>query len=376
MGGLLLVCLANALIDPLRLTPLVSLPGFNAEKPHGHKLGQRVVKSVHLALGDYDAWVLGTSRAGALFSPEHPFFRSERVYNAALMQSSMVEIAHVFDYAARHQDLDTVLIGLDFAAFNARRRTSGDFSESGFAGHSPWWLLAKSLPSGQTLELSFHTLAINLGLESPSDEASVMAEILGEYANDARVAFRFSIRYFLRRPDLYGCYLYDRERVEILGRIVRAARAGGARVVLLISPVHALQLETMRAVDLFEAFEQWKRDLTAVVGAEAPLWDFSGYNAFTTEPLPEEKGPMRWYTESSHYRPELGQVVLDRLAEPDGGPSDFGTRLTRANVESHLESTRTARERYAADHPERLEMIATWAVELEPERLRRCRRRR
>ena len=346
------------------------MDGFNAQKP-GQLFGGRRVRSIHLAVGDFDALILGTSRTYAL-STRHPFFGEERTYGAILRQTSMVELGLVFDYAVRHQRLQTVVIGLDFLTFSGRRGKVADFSLSGFAGYSPWWLLAKTLPNGQTLGLSFRTLGINRGFIAPSSESIAMEEMLGAYRDDARGAFKLQIKRFLVSPTLYGCYLYDRKRVSLLGQMIRVAQAEGIRVVLFISPVHALQLETMRALNLFGTFEQWKRDVTLVVGQRATLWDFSGYNRFTTEPLPEDKSPMRWYRESSHYREELGDLVLDRLADPGAGPADFGTQLTPGNVESHLRRIRRARERYASAHARELAMVRAITQESEPERRLRC----
>jgi hypothetical protein len=70
-----------------------------------------------------------------------------------------------------------------------------------------------------------------------------------------------------------------------------------------------------------------------------PLGDFSGYNSMTTEPVPpsgDTTSRMKWYWESSHYRKELGDLVLDRLLEYEGTgraiPVDFGILLTRDNL--------------------------------------------
>jgi hypothetical protein len=62
---------------------------------------------------------------------------------------------------------------------------------------------------------------------------------------------------------------------------------------------------------------------------------------------------MRWYWESSHYKKELGDLVLDRVfgyAHPGRTVNeDFGVRLSSGNIEPHLERIRDERARWLAE---------------------------
>ncbi|MHC4860801.1 MAG: hypothetical protein ACYTDY_12015, partial [Planctomycetota bacterium] len=362
---------------------LVSIPGLNDDKLAVHAYGARVATSIRLAVRRFDALVVGTSRVGAI-STEHPAFADQRVFNTALMQTSMVELGRLFDYAAARQDVRTVVIGLDFVTFSTRRTLSADFSRSAFAGHSPWLLLAKTLASGQTLVLSMDTIRTSRGrrpLTTPT--LAAVEELLAKFERQPRKAFDAVLRDFLTRPTTYGCYEYDSERVEILGRMLERARAEGARVDLFFSPVHARQLEMIRALGLFDTFERWKREVAGVVaregaGAEgAPtLWDFTGYEGFTTEEIPDGEAKMEWYVESSHYREALGDIVLSRMYRPDPPeryPDGFGVRLTPENVDRHLARIRAAREVYARTHPEEVSSVERKVEQTETARQRRCR---
>lgn len=369
--GLLLVSAVNAILDPYGLIDLVSVTGFNEKKPHGRTLGDRIVKSIKLGIRDYDALILGTSRAGAL-STTHPFFQGARVFNGALAQTNMMEIGKVYDHAVAHQDLRTLLIGLDFLTFTDRRGMSR-MSRLAFSGQSPWWLLAKTLPSGETLELSWDTLSTNRQPASTNstDRISGFLELRRAWIDSsARRAFENEVESFLKKPDRYGCYHYDTGRVDILANIARNAHAVDVRVVAFISPVHAHQLEAIRARGLYGTFERWKRDMIVALGPEATLWDFSGYNTFTTEAVPQEDKPMRWYYESSHYREALAEIVLDTMAGILTGASDFGVRLTRANIDAHLAAVRAARKEWATTHPEDIAKIR--ALEEKVKQKRRC----
>ena len=90
-----------------------------------------------------------------------------------------------------------------------------------------------------------------------------------------------------------------------------------------------------------------------------PIWDFSGYNSLTTEPVPplgDTETRMHWYFESSHYQKSLGDLVLDRIfdhQEPGRTvPDDFGILLTSATLEAHLAQIRADRKRWRKAHPE------------------------
>ena len=84
----------------------------NAEKPRRDRLGQRRGRSIQLAM-----LILGSSRSGAL-SGYHQFFEGGQTYNAGLMQTSMVEIVKVSTMRSDTRYLETLVIVLDFVAFD------------------------------------------------------------------------------------------------------------------------------------------------------------------------------------------------------------------------------------------------------------------
>ena len=54
---------------------------------------------------------------------------------------------------------------------------------------------------------------------------------------------------------------------------------------------------------------------------------------------------MQYYWESSHYKKELGDIVLDRLL--DISPyKDFGIELNSQNIDNHIQKLRDDREKY------------------------------
>jgi hypothetical protein len=83
--------------------------------------------------------------------------------------------------------------------------------------------------------------------------------------------------------------------------------------------------------------------------------DFSGFNAITTEAVPQATGKdsMQHYWEHSHYRAEVGQQILERLfaATSRAQPGDFGAELTGKTIGPHLKAFEQNREAYCRSHP-------------------------
>jgi hypothetical protein len=144
--------------------------------------------------------------------------------------------------------------------------------------------------------------------------------------------------------------------MEDFRRVLATCREENIGLTLAINPVHALDLELVRAAGGWERFEQWKRETVRIIAEEqmegrAVLWDFSGYSGPTMEEVPpagDGTTRMKYYFENSHYTPELGRLMLDRMFS---GRNDFGVIVARSNIEGHLENVRQAREHYAQSHP-------------------------
>jgi hypothetical protein len=148
--------------------------------------------------------------------------------------------------------------------------------------------------------------------------------------------------------------------------ILRRAYAEGTDLRLFVTPNQAAIRRLFIAVGLGERYEFWLKELVRINESEAaragrpplPLWDFSDPNTITREPIPAmgEREPMQWYWEYSHYRKEIGDLILDRIfghTDPSRQlPPDFGVRLTAANIDAHIARSRAKLDDWAATNPE------------------------
>jgi hypothetical protein len=120
---------------------------------------------------------------------------------------------------------------------------------------------------------------------------------------------------------------------------------------LFITPLHSVIRALIAGLKLGARYDFWLKELVRINEEEAAragarpfaLWDFSAPSQITRERIPEmgDPSPMKWYWEHSHYRKETGDLILDKVLEfkKKGAPdfSDFGTRITSVNVQSHID---------------------------------------
>ena len=133
----------------------------------------------------------------------------------------------------------------------------------------------------------------------------------------------------------------------LVSDIIALANTAQLQTTLFIHPFH-LQLERIIAdAGLGESYAQWKIEIVrrAVAGGLPGVWDFSGdfYNKQNAEPVPQQAGEfMQWYWEMSHYRAELGELMVARMQQPVATgvkpETGFGVLLTTANVEQYAKA--------------------------------------
>lgn len=156
---------------------------------------------------------------------------------------------------------------------------------------------------------------------------------------------------------------YRRAHVPTVAVLVPAYKE---ELEVVISPEHAHQLEISAAIGEWATIENAKRALVELLADDAahhvdaapiPLWDFSGYSSITTESFPEpgSRAEMRFYWDSSHFKDNVGDFILDRLfgvTDPRRAvPADFGVPLTADTIETALARVREDQLAYRRRNP-------------------------
>lgn len=356
----------NGFFDPYEVLGTPTIKRVNQVKRE-KDIQVRLFKTVAVNKIEVQSLFLGSSRTEFGLDTHHPALRHHQPgYNLAITGGNMYEVRRYFDHAiATQPELKEIVLGIDFFMFNQVRENTPDFKEERlatrkwfvgevFAGDLFEILLSKPaiISSLKTLKNSF-LRPNNPGFFYEDGRRNPDSTIEQVYFNQSVIPrFRMVLKDFLVRPDMYGAYQFSPDYLEDLQAIITTSQQRGIRLHLFISPSHALQWEAIRVAGLWSEFEDWKR---AIVNL-SPIWDFSGYNSMTTEAV---QNPMKYYLESSHYRKELGDLVLNRMLgyQPETVPADFGRLLTPTNLETHLEQIRRDRELWAKENPKWVEFV-------------------
>jgi hypothetical protein len=387
--GIAVTLATNLIIDPFARYDLVSIPRLNALRTQAGT-DPRLSKPAIMCRDRPEAVVIGTSRVALAIDPVHPGWGSAagHVYNFGIPGMGLEEVALTFRHAVfASRRLRLALVGLDFLMFNANREVLAPQTENiafdrqrlvlsetdscfgSFFHDFDSWLGARGLAQ------SLITISQQVP-ETERNKPNKIATLLSLYRRDglldnakvfedlARTGGYRSLfgpggqeRYYtsvvwLPPPDRNYCFSRDElNTFEIFKDLIRFARQAGIDLRLFIDPVHARLLLAMRYARLWPLYEEWKRRLVQILAEESresgkpafPLWDFSGFNAVTTETVPpagDLETQVKWFWEPAHYKRETGDLILDRVLGHRTSarlvPDDFGILLTPENIESSL----------------------------------------
>lgn len=368
----------NYWVDPYRLLRAEDSAGLASEKTQISNSGMRRSKALAIEREKFDTLILGSSRAEIGIDPKQAAFSGSTVYNAALSGANFYETRKVFDFSLEHQDLKRVFIGLDFFGFSDRRTVTQDFALSDFNREARFGVenSLKYLLSKDIFLESLRTVRANyLGKKEPYTVEGMNLHFEQMHEVDQRKLFDEVLRtIFFINPEIYVGFRYSTGRVDALKDVVATCKKRGIKLYIFISPIHARQTEALIDMGLYSVFERWKRDLALAVdemnqlhpdATATTLWDFSGYNVYTTETVPPAgvRGrKMKWYWESSHYTKELGNVVIETILSGNA-KNGFGVVLTPGNIDVVLADAKEGRNNYIRTAPNEVEEVKRLANE-------------
>ncbi|WP_228892508.1 hypothetical protein [Pseudoduganella aquatica] len=355
------VAALNYAVDPY-LTHQWNTPPVQLLRPMRERLGPWA-KTYALARYRPALVYVGNSRTEVAL-PAHPsLFGGRPVFNAALSGATMNDAGMMAHHAVQVAKVDTLVWGLDAPSFHLG--TGNTELDEALLADGPGYLARRSLLNlkrAVSLEMAGDALRVLSGSYEPVCRSSLA--FLGQ-RDAACLMHRFATRGSKAAAVLPRLGEFVRGEGPAAGALAVFHRrldelcSLGTRVRLYVNPTHALMQDALYWAGKAEPAEAWLRALTAAAarrraaGCDVTLHDFSGYNSVTTEPLPQAGGgaDMGYYWEPSHYRENVGRMILARLfggasAAPDG----FGAELMPSNVEQHLSAMHVARERYHAEH--------------------------
>lgn len=346
LSFLFIISFINFFINPYGLFKfdLFNKPKFKQEPV------TRIVKASKI----YDlkpiSIILGNSRAEGGLDPNHNYFIKPS-YNAAVSGGSIYEAKKYFEWALEQGRLKKVLLSLDYIMFNTKEKQTQDFDK-----YFNKNLKIKYLYSIDTLIDSYDTL---VGAEGPNTLYYENGQRLHNYRQAYIDLYGGHMNSFLGNENgYYSSIKTENKYIDTMKNsftdfeeIINKAYENNIELDIIFSPSHIRQWEALNNQLGIDKWFLWKKDLVKSVDKIAKqynkktfrIMDFSVYHPLTAETIPIDKNIyMKYYWESSHYKNELGLIVLDRLI--DKSPfKDFGVELNILNIDNHLENLKKDR---------------------------------
>lgn len=348
-SGSCLVALFNAIIDPFGVMNILVIRGINQSKPATVD-NTRLYKAVDLTRQDAKTIFLGASRVETAFDVEYPALQNyQTVYNLAMQGMTFYEQRRYLEYALQTQEnIQVVILGIDLWLLAEPYLSKTGFKEDR--------LQQQGLPLLESIEINFSWDTFSKSLESiqanldkPDYQYYNSKGVRDtDYVKDRNVKFTSWLPGVVNNPKDN----ISPSALENLRIIVDLCRDNNLNLIAFITPPHVTQFEAMYMSGSEAVIEQGKREIVKIL----PVWDFSGYNSVTTEPISDK---MYNFRDSSHPTIQVGNLILNRILqyEEQNVPSDFGIMINSENIENHLEMIRKERETWRENNPEAVKML-------------------
>lgn len=308
---------------------------------------------------------LGSSRTEIGLPTQIDLFKGKRVFNLAIPGGMLQNALDMLKHTSFFKEPDIVVWGLDYGALFNLGKGNTDFVPELVATGPEYpylrvFLNIKRLMSG---DITLEAIKLVLGLSEQRCEtvlsaygqkpsSCVVQNMIDESGAGKDFEWVIKAGQYDESRDVTNSYRAIDGALDEhchLGTVFR----------FLIHPIHALN--ELHHDLAWQDMENWKRNLVKIVakhkqqGCDVRIMDFSGFNPITTEAIPQATGKdtMQYYWESSHYKSEVGEIMLRQLFsdKPQAVSDGFGVELTTDSLEAHLIKQRQARDQYCAGHP-------------------------
>jgi len=339
----------NYTIDPYGL---YDTKYFNFDKiKQSNKM--RLIKAIKTKEIKPTSICLGTSRTEYGYDPTHKYFIKPS-YNLATSGSSMYENNLNFKYALNQGNLKKVLLVVDYRMLNNKTQKSVQDFESYFENKNIYNLL-----------FSIDVLKDSLLTIKGGDNSSIyldngQREHNHNWKNILKNGGHFETMkkdektYYKDYPTNYTYKDTKKKSFPDFEEIVKLCYENNIELDIIFGASHIRQWEALNYYLGYDKWLQWKKDVLISVNKIANqhnkkqfiIMDFSVYHKLTAEKVPTDKNTkMKYHWESSHYKNELGKIVLDRLIG-DSEYTDFGVELNLENIDKHLKQQEINRHKF------------------------------
>lgn len=308
---------------------------------------------------------LGSSRVQTGLPVQTDLFKGKRVFNLSVAGGTLGDAMAMLQHTSFFKRPDVIVWGLDYGWLSHDGIGNTDFDRDLVADSPNYalWRTLINLKRSASIDITLEAVKWVLGLSEQQCETILSFYgqkpepcVAQDMIDEGGARKNFEILMKEKKP---GTYPKHQSFLQKLDTVIADQCRHGAVLRFFIQPVHAL--DELYTAPSWQAMENWKRDVVTTIshhqpsGCDIRLIDFSGFNSITTEAIPQETGrdEMQYYWESSHYKSEVGGMMLTKLfsSKQHGLESDFGVDLTPETIEAHLAKVRRDRDKYCITHP-------------------------
>jgi hypothetical protein len=307
---------------------------------------------------------IGNSRTELGLPADFAAFAGQQVFNGSLSGASLSDAIGMASHAAYYGPLSTVVWGIDAPSFHMAVGNT-DFNRE-LVADGPLYPVRRmllNLKRALTVDMTMDSIRLlrgkfgrvchsSLVFRGQRDDDCISDRIHGWGGTQAAILPRLSE--FVRGdgPTADALQAFDAS----IGALCRDR----TRIRLYINPTHAMMLDTLFWAGKWQPVADWQQALAMLAarhraqGCDVRLYDFSGFNSVTTEAIPLASGrkEMRYYWETSHYRANVGRMILGRMfGGADEVPADFGVELLPEMMPAYLVAQRAGIDAFHRDHP-------------------------
>jgi hypothetical protein len=366
LGMLIVFSGINLIVDPYSIYS--DKPNYSKNAVGSHL---RLFKSVAIRKQKADILLFGDSQIEHGINPKSlEKITNQSVFNASFSSMQIYEFRKYLELSLHYNKPKSVVAGLQMYDFGSHKYTD-DYDEQYLnIDYTPY----EKMISIDMLKGSVKEVKSLFGKNNSVDrDENGLCHDFSEEACHVRFLANEKHYIFDNAPKL-NSFKYDdgTSTFDEYSKIIRICHDNNITLLLFVSPSHARQWEATAVANGWNTFESWKKQLVILNEKIAKekntkpftIWDFSGYHDLTSETVPDksdEKAKMKYYYESSHYTPTLGDIVLDRMFDGNFSSGqnypEFGVKLTSKNIESHLTKLRNDRIKWQATHPKDVKEI-------------------
>lgn len=336
--SLLTVVVFNYVIDPYGIHQAFIIDGVNKYKPERYANTPQS-KLINMLEIKPNILLLGTSRTEFGIDPDIVNWPlgSKPVYNMALGLSNFTEMNYIADKLIKVNPPSKVIIGVDFISFssiknnNKLRFNVENESNLKFA----WSLLSfGSLKASIETVLSQNEFShTNYKYNGVRTSRSYEMSLLEQSHRDLFDRMNSKYNYEGVLSNGFNSNII-KSNFKMLIKLLEKLHENNIGTMVFFTPIHSELLKKIYIENAWESFSDIKRNLAYKLDDDldsVQLWDFSSINVMSTELVPDKIGQgMKWYYDSAHYKPVLGQLIMNDILK---NKEKFGKHLTIDNVD-------------------------------------------